>query len=741
MHHSGRSPQVKSNRYFQMGFNQSVRLMFPSQRFLSILMVVLSLLSFVSAANADTSVALWQGDKKGAVSITFNNGWPSQYNNAFPILQQYGLKGTFYTVCSGADTNALLTLAADGQEIGSQTLTDRNLKNLSDEQRIIELSQSQEFLQNLTGQKVSTLAYPLGGFNATVINATDDYYIAGRTVDPTNLNSSLPSGDLIYKLLAIGPHSKYGEGDPNAIAGLKYWTDRAVLEHKWFIELFHSIGVPDGYDSISTEAFGTHIDYLAANEPNLWVAPVGAVSEYIYERSAASITTISEDNTLIQLELECGLDSRFTTPLTLLTDCPAGWEAGDIYIRQGQMEQMGDVVYKGSSYFTITASAGANGALEPSGDITKVWDSEQMFTAVPDPGYQVDQWFVDGISVLADCSTYTLTQIRIDHTVSVTFKPYLAAVTLWQGDKKGALSMTFDDGLPSQFDNAFPLLQQHDMKATFFIIAGNYNANRVLTLAEDGQEIGSHSMSHLSLKTLSPVQQEYELAESQSILEDLTGQDVATFAYPYGSYDPNILGLTEDYYIAARSANSNALNSSLPWSTFYKLNVVGPHDRGSGDINAIACLQYFADKAVAEKKWAIEMFHSIGVTGGTDTVSSEAFDTHLDYLSANEPNIWVAPMGEVSEYIYERDAAAVTTLVSDSNMIQLDLQCGLDSRFDTPLTLLSICPYGWESRDIYVKQGQTEQLVEIIFRDGIPYMMYNAILTPVPSNFHRHRLL
>jgi hypothetical protein len=84
-------------------------------------------------------------------------------------------------------------------------------------------------------------------------------------------------------------------------------------------------------------------------------------------------------------------------------------------------------------------------------------------------------------------------------------------------------------------------------------------------------------------------------------------------------------------------------------------------------------------------------------------------------------------MGTVSEYIYERDTASITTLVSGSNIISLDLQCGLDNRFDTPLTLLTLCPPGWESGDIQVRQGQTEQIADLVSKNGSLYIMYDAI--------------
>jgi peptidoglycan/xylan/chitin deacetylase (PgdA/CDA1 family) len=244
--------------------------------------------------------------------------------------------------------------------------------------------------------------------------------------------------------------------------------------------------------------------------------------------------------------------------------------------------------------------------------------------------------------------------------------------------------MTFDDGMISQFNNALPLLQAHGLKATFFIVVDylGYEAFvdelNIGDLAAAGQEIGSHSRTHPELTSLESWEQDDELSVSQSILQGLSGQDVTTFAYPAGDYDEDVIAMTDDYYIAARTANAWALNASSP--NLYTLNIIGPNDGGTGDPNVIPYLQGWVDDAVADNKWAIEMFHSVGYPGGEDNVSSTALSTHMDYLVANEPNVWTAPMGTVAEYIYERDAASVTTLISDSNVIQLDLHCGLDNR-------------------------------------------------------------
>ncbi len=49
--------------------------------------------------------------------------------------------------------------------------------------------------------------------------------------------------------------------------------------------------------------------------------------------------------------------------------------------------------------------------------------------------------------------------------------------------------------------------------------------------------IGSHTVTHPSLKWLSLEEQEYEILESKKSIERITGQEVNLFAYPFGSKD------------------------------------------------------------------------------------------------------------------------------------------------------------------------------------------------------------
>jgi lysophospholipase L1-like esterase len=72
--------------------------------------------------------------------------------------------------------------------------------------------------------------------------------------------------------------------------------------------------------------------------------------------------------------------------------------------------------------YTVTASADANGSIDPSGAITKDYGSSQLFTANPVTGHEVDKWVVDGNDVQTGGNTYTLSNITAPHTVAVSFK-------------------------------------------------------------------------------------------------------------------------------------------------------------------------------------------------------------------------------------------------------------------------------------------------------------------------------
>ena len=73
--------------------------------------------------------------------------------------------------------------------------------------------------------------------------------------------------------------------------------------------------------------------------------------------------------------------------------------------------------------YYITANAGSHGQIEWSGDGYYPEGSDINFTAVPDPGYEVEYWRLDGIIDSVGGNTYMLENIQKPHNVYVTFNP------------------------------------------------------------------------------------------------------------------------------------------------------------------------------------------------------------------------------------------------------------------------------------------------------------------------------
>lgn len=124
--------------------------------------------------------------------------------------------------------------------------------------------------------------------------------------------------------------------------------------------------------------------------------------------------------------------------------------------------------------------------------------------------------------------------------------------------------ITFDDGVINQYENAWPVLKENNLTATFFIFSNpigrsaNYmNWEQLQELAEQGNEIGGHGWYHLYLDRISKAELEKEIIESKKILEEKLGQEIKIFTYPFGQYNEEVVAqIKAAGYLAARGINN-----------------------------------------------------------------------------------------------------------------------------------------------------------------------------------------
>jgi len=114
-----------------------------------------------------------------------------------------------------------------------------------------------------------------------------------------------------------------------------------------------------------------------------------------------------------------------------------------------------------------------------------------------------------------------------------------------------AIALTFDDGTVDFVENALPALVGECLPATLFVVAGKLGQkmdwlNRCgippipLLSAETLRDLpslidlGSHSLTHRRLSSLTEAELCAEVTESKGMLEQLVGRPVRWFAYPFG---------------------------------------------------------------------------------------------------------------------------------------------------------------------------------------------------------------
>ena len=124
-----------------------------------------------------------------AVALTFDDGYESVYTEVLPEMQERGITGTVFPVVGaiGSDNRwdirlsfkrfrhvtggQLAELARSGFEVGSHTMSHRDLTRLSATALMRELRVSKRVLEDRLGVEVKSIAFPFGRFNTRVIGA------------------------------------------------------------------------------------------------------------------------------------------------------------------------------------------------------------------------------------------------------------------------------------------------------------------------------------------------------------------------------------------------------------------------------------------------------------------------------------------------------------------------------------------------------------------------------------------
>jgi len=234
----------------------------------------------------------------------------------------------------------------------------------------------------------------------------------------------------------------------------------------------------------------------------------------------------------------------------------------------------------------------------------------------------------------------------------------------WPDGKRAAIALTYDDAMESQLDIAVPQLDQAGLKGTFFLsrIYTPEAVRRWRAVAKAGHELGNHSLHHPCNRGTFEMPAQYnnenysvetmltEIGAMNAMLFAIDGKTRRAYATPCGH--TKVGG--EDYMAplrqsglmtAVRDAGGPASASFDPFkvrSDFFSETVTG------------ADLIAYVEDVKQKGGFGVMGFHGVG--GEYLIVTEEAHQTLVSYLRDHKDEIWVAPFGEIVDYLTEKTA-------------------------------------------------------------------------------------
>jgi peptidoglycan/xylan/chitin deacetylase (PgdA/CDA1 family) len=239
------------------------------------------------------TVTLWDGKKCGVV-FTYDDGLNVHLDNAIPLLDSLGLKGTFYipgNSLSFAERLSEWRMAArKGHELGNHTLfhpcvgnkpgrewisKDHDLSNYSLQQIVDEIKVANTLLEAVDGKNVRTFAYTCGDREVEgelFYSKLKNEFIAARgvysamndinTIDLENMNSFMINGENGIQLIEL--------------------VKKALENGSLLVFLFHGVGGEHDLN-VSLPAHRKLLRYVKANHKEIWTGTLAEAALHIAE--------------------------------------------------------------------------------------------------------------------------------------------------------------------------------------------------------------------------------------------------------------------------------------------------------------------------------------------------------------------------------------------------------------------------------------------------------------------------
>ena len=228
---------------------------------------------------------------------------------------------------------------------------------------------------------------------------------------------------------------------------------------------------------------------------------------------------------------------------------------------------------------------------------------------------------------------------------------------VWPNGQKMAISLSYDDAIDSQLDNAIPALNRHNLKASFYLTLASPTVHGRLDewrgAAAEGHELGNHTIYHpcsagvpgrewltnyYNIDNYVIAEIVHEATVANSFLHAIDGRSERTYTPPCG----DIIVSGKDYvpdmrklFVAVKGFEDVEPGVVATW--------------GAADVSGQVLIARIEEEAAKGTRLFNITFHGIG--GDYLTVSTQAHEQLLAYLVGNKETYWVDSYIHIMKYM------------------------------------------------------------------------------------------